>query len=90
MNYTHKLFEDNAGGLHLAVFDADGTCIYYLCDHDHQFVLRTLADLNAGGDPVADGWEGGEADPSACYAEIAGFVELRNGSAFEVDDDDVC
>lgn len=85
MNYTHQLFEDNAGGLHLAVFDASGTCVYYLADNDRAFVLDTLADLKAGGNPIADGWEG-DPDPAARCAEIVEWVSLRNGSAREADD----
>lgn len=83
--YTHKLYEDNAGNLHLAVMDETDTCIYYLTDTDRELVLGTLADLTAGGDPIADGWEGGEADPAACYAEINEFCGRRNGSARELD-----
>ena len=86
MTYTYKLFEDNAGALHLAVLDHSGACVYYLADADRAFVLSTLADLTSGGDPIADGWEGGADDPAAAYQEITGFVDLRNGSAREIDD----
>lgn len=86
MKYTYELYEDNAGGLHLAVLDDAGNCIYYLADNDRELVMDTLADLKAGGDPIADGWEGGEEDPAACYAEINEAVALRNGSAWELDD----
>lgn len=89
MKYTYKLFKDNAGGLHLAVFDVSGACVFYLADNHRALVLDTLADLRAGGDPIADEWEGGEEDPAACYAEIVEWVERGNGSAWEVCDD-VC
>lgn len=89
MKYTHKLFEDNAGSLHLAVFDETDACVYYLCDRNRRLVLDALAELKSGGDPIADDWEGGEADPAACCAEIASWAERRDGSAREVDGD-VC
>lgn len=85
MTYAHKLFEDNAGNLHLAALDASGTCVYYLADSDRELVLNTLTDLTAGGDPIADGWEGGEDDPAACYAAIVETVDCRNGGARELD-----
>lgn len=84
MTYNHKLYEDNAGNLHLAVIDQTGACVYYLTDPDRAFVLDTLADLKRGGDPIADYWEGGEDDPAACYAEIVDWVDRRNGSAHEI------
>lgn len=84
MTYTYSLFKDNAGGLHLALLDESGTCIYYLADNDQQLILDTLDELKAGGDPISDGWEGGEPDPEACYNEIRNFCDLRNGSAWEI------
>lgn len=85
MKYTYRMFEDNAGFLHLAVLDEDDACIYYLSDADRELVLGALADLKAGGDPIADGWEGGEEDPEACLARILAWVDARNGSAYEID-----
>lgn len=87
MKYNYKLYEDNAGGLHLAVLDNGGRCIYYLADLDRGLVLDTLADLKHGGDPIADCWEGSEEDPQHCYAEITNTVDARNGGAYEVDDE---
>lgn len=84
MKYTYKLFEDNAGFRHLAVMDGD-SCIYYLCDGVTPLVMDTLADLKAGGDPIADCWEGGEEDPELCLAQITALVDARNGGAWEVD-----
>lgn len=83
--YHYELFEDNSGALHLAVLDASDACVYYLTDYDRSFVLDTLADLKAGGDPIADYWEGGEDDPAACYATIIDWVNQRNGGAYEID-----
>lgn len=85
--YDYHLFEDNAGYLHLAVLNDDSTCVYYLVDNDRDFVRDTLADLIAGGDPIADGWEGGEDDPAASYAAIRALVDARNGSAWEIGND---
>lgn len=82
--YNYHIFEDNAGRMHLAVMDKHGTCIYFLCDDDRAMVMATLAAVKAGGDPIADGWEGGESDPAACYAEIVGSVDANNGGATEI------
>lgn len=85
MKKTYELYEDNAGGLNLAILDETGDCVYYLCDKDHALVLSTLADFKAGGDPIEDGWEGGEENPQECYESIRSFVEARNGGAWEVE-----
>ena len=85
MKYSYHTYEDNAGFLHLAVLDETGSCVYYLADADRALVMTTLDALKADGDPVADGWEGGESDPAACYAEIVKSVDARNGGAWEVD-----
>ena len=73
MKYTYKMFEDNAGFHHLAIMDDRDACVYYLADQDEQLVKGTLGDLLAGGDPIAEAWEGGENDPQSCLASI----ELR-------------
>lgn len=85
MKYTYRMFEDNAGGLHLAILNKDGECVYYLSDFDRGLVLDTLAALKDGGDPIADGWEGGEPNPAACYEEINNIVDARNGGATMLD-----
>lgn len=82
---NYKMHEDNAGGLHLAVLDDSGERVYYLCDTDRAFVMETLEALKAGGDPIRDGWEGGAADPQACYAEMSATVQERRGGACEVE-----
>ena len=85
MKYTYRMFEDNAGFLHLAIMDEANVCIYYLFDADRDLVMSTLADLKAGGDPIADGWEGSEEDPQACLDEILALVDARNGGEEEID-----
>ena len=85
MKYTYRMFEDNAGFLHLAIMDEADDCIYYLCNADRELVMNTLADLKAGGDPIADGWEGSEENPAECLDEILALVDARNGGASEID-----
>ena len=82
MKYNYQLFEDNAGGLHLAVLDGE-TCVYYFCSNHRDLVMSTLEELKRGGDPVADAWEGGEDNPTECYRSIVAIVEQRNGGAWE-------
>lgn len=84
MKYNYQLFEDNAGGLHLAVLDGE-TCVYYFCSNHCELVMDTLAELKRGGDPLEDEWEGGEPKPEECYREILYFVEERMGGAWEVE-----
>ena len=85
MKYYYSIYEDNTGRLHLAVMDENGSCIYYLCDADRALVVGALDALKAGGDPIADGWEGGEPDPATCYEEISNIVDARNGGAIMLD-----
>lgn len=89
MTHNYELYKDNAGGLHLAVLDSEGTCVYYLTDLHEEIVLDALAALKAGGDPIADSWEGGEAYPAACYREINATVDEHNGGAWELSDEDL-
>lgn len=84
MKYDYNLFEDNAGGLHLAVMDGE-SCVYYLTSLNREFVLDTLEELKNGSDPVNDCWEGGEENPNAAYNTIIRWVEARNGSAWKLD-----
>ena len=85
MKYTYRMFEDNAGGLHLAILNKDGECVYYLSDFDRGLVLDTLAALKDGGDPIADGWEGGAPNTAACDEKITNIVAARNGGATMLD-----
>lgn len=82
---TYELYEDNAGGLHLAILDETGDCVYYLADNDKEFVLSALADFKAGSDPIDDCWDGGEENPRECYHSIRSFADARNGGAWEVE-----
>lgn len=87
--YNYNLFEDNAGCLHLAVLDDAGACVWYLTDPRSSLVLQALAELRAGGDPIADDWEGGEDDPSVQYAAICDMEDARNGGVREIDKETV-
>lgn len=83
-SYTAETYEDNSGRHHLAVLNTSGICVYYLVA-DKELVEQTAADLRAGGDPVADQWEGGEPDPVAAYQWIRDTVEERSGGAWETE-----
>lgn len=82
--YNHKLFEDNAGILHLAVLSGDN-CIYYLADSNREMVMEAAQAVKEGYDPIADEWEGGESNPQECYISISSIVEKRNGGAWEIE-----
>lgn len=82
---TAKRFEMNDGSMCFAVLDASGKCIYFLHDKDEELVDGTVAAYLSGGDPIKDGWEGGEEDPQECYESVLAFVEARNGGTWEVD-----
>ena len=84
---TYELYEDNAGGLHLAILDQDDNCVYYLVDLDRKLVLDTLDAFKAGSDPIEDGWEGGEPNPQECYDSLIDMLydADHRGSYVEVD-----
>lgn len=88
MKYTYRVFRDNAGFLHLAVLSGE-ECVYYLVDEGNDLVPDALTALENGGDPIAEGWEGGEINPSACYCGIIILVNARNGSASEIEASEV-
>ncbi len=55
-----QVLEDNAGGLHLAVFDSNGDeCIWYGAGYEHSpdTLQKDIAALRDGAHPVDDGWE---------------------------------
>lgn len=84
--YRYKLYEDNGGFFHLAVLNSDRRCVYYLHDNDAAFVFDTRDALKAGGDPIADGWDGGDADPQGMLDEIITLCDARNGSAWIIEE----
>jgi hypothetical protein len=75
---SYQVIEDNAGGLHLAVFDGN-ECVYYasgleyLPVADVQEMLQALRD---GTNPVDDGWESDLPDgytPQRLYDELTSY-----------------
>jgi hypothetical protein len=54
----YQVLEDNAGGLHLAVFDGD-VCIYYAfgLEHNPDSLHAAIEALRDGGHPLQDSWE---------------------------------
>lgn len=83
MKYTYRVFQDNAGFLHLAVLSGE-ECVYYFVDMSFDFILYALDALRGGRDPVAENWENGEDFPDDCYREIIAEVDAHNGGAEEV------
>lgn len=83
--YIYRLFEDNSGNLHLAILNDALVCVWYLTDQQRDLVIEALAELRAGGDPIADGWDGGEKDPDAKYAEICDLEADRDTGVREID-----
>ena len=75
LNYV--VIEDNAGGLHLAVFDGD-KCIWYGGEYERN-LDRLRGDINAllnGADPIRDDWETDLPEnytPQEIYEEITGY-----------------
>ena len=56
----YQVLEDNAGGLHLAVFAGDGDeCIWFASSYEFipDNLREDMAALRDGADPLQDGWE---------------------------------
>ena len=74
-----QVLEDNAGGLHLAVFDGDGDeCIWYGAGYEHSpdTLQKDIAALRDGAHPVDDGWESDLPDgytPQQLYDELTSY-----------------
>lgn len=69
MTKTYKAIEDNAGGLHLFVFD-DDRCIYATRGFERDSpgsLTDCLNSLEEGADPAQ--WDGGDEDPASSWAE---------------------
>lgn len=84
-----EVIEDNAGGLHLFVYDDDDNVVY--AASDFEYVPGDLAEamkaLWKGVDPIADGWDTQYKDPQEFRN---GFTEesQRNGGWRLVADED--
>lgn len=75
LNYV--VIEDNAGGLHLAVFRGN-VCIWYDGGYERNLdrLWEDILALQDGADPVEDGWETDLPDnytPQEIYDEITGY-----------------
>jgi len=75
---SYQVIEDNGGGLHLAVFDGNGTCIYYGTSYEYNpdGLREDIATLNEGSHPVADKWETNLPDgytPQQLYNELTSY-----------------
>lgn len=72
---TYSIIEDNGGGLHLVVF-SNNRAIYAHTGYEFSRgqLINDLDNLDSGGHPVMDGWEGGEDNPAAFWAEISGHM----------------
>ena len=56
---NYQLIEDNAGGLHLITFGADGNPDYYHWYNGlREQAMQDVAAIKNGADPVTGGWEG--------------------------------
>jgi len=74
----YKVFESNAGHLHLAFLE-DGECTYYATGYE-ELPVRTTSDLfldmlriDLGENPRETGWEG-EGNPQKLYEEALQFM----------------
>jgi len=74
----YKVFESNAGHLHLAFLE-DGECTYYATGYE-EFPVRATSDLfldmlriGLGENPRETGWEG-EGNPQKLYEEALQFM----------------
>jgi len=90
MKNTYQIIEDNGGGLHLFVFDADGnvidgiTNLEYAGKGEYNQVREGLA-----ADPAAEiaGWDGHMEDAQVDYLDITGYeygwtVVCDNGTLY--------
>lgn len=71
---SYQVIEDNVGGLHLAVFDVQGDCIYF--HSGYEFCCGQLtADIAAlqSGEPALGQWEGNSDDPAGEYDHITNY-----------------
>ena len=74
---SYQVLEDNAGGLHLAVFDGD-TCIWYASGYEHSpdSLQGDITALQDGGHPLQDGWESDLPDgytPQQMYDNLTSY-----------------
>jgi len=77
----YQVIEDNAGGLHLAVFDGD-ECIWVASGYEHNpdNLREDIAALQDGADPLQDGWESYLPDgytPQRLYDELTSHEHGR-------------
>lgn len=76
LDNTYQAIEDNGGGLHLAVFDADDNCIYFHSRYEYAVgeLSACIEALWRGEHPLDDGWDGNADDPRALYDELTAYA----------------
>lgn len=79
-----EVFEDNAKLYHFAVVRIDGECVYYHICNDIDPLFDAAHALGVGGDPIVDGWEGGEINPDACYQKIIAALGAHDNNIGEI------
>lgn len=83
-----EVLEDNAGGLHLAVFDLENDGVEYIhsgYETEGDQLLEDIELLKSGeADPVND-WDGNAEDPQGLYDELVNSRE----TSIVADDDGV-
>lgn len=80
MEYTYEAYEDNAGGLHIFVFDGDAVVLgFYHNGQEYEAAQDWCGLMVQGLDPVAEGWEAdGDIDLDADYESCAGAVQIAS------------
>lgn len=75
-----EVLEDNAGGLHLSVFDLEKDGVEYIhsgYETEGDQLLEDIELLKSGeADPVND-WEGNAEDPQGLYDELVNSLEAE-------------
>lgn len=87
-NLSYQVIEDNSGGLHMAVFDVDGSVRWMHSGYQYheQDLLSDIEKIRAGEDPAVDGWEADEVNRQELYDEIMSYT---NGYEVIADTDSV-
>lgn len=96
-NISFELYEDNAGRYHLFAINEDGIPFAGFETTQKADILSAIVGADEPdaedpsnwdyqyGDDISEGKRHTQEDISAAYAEITGWVNERNGGAWELD-----
>lgn len=80
----YEVYSDAASGLHFAVVEEGGKCLFYYSDKSREEIDELIEAAKSGAD--LSRWQSGQEDPQASYEALLSDVEAGDGRVEIVDE----